>query len=238
MKKLIALGDTHARTVWKQIVEKEKDADVIVFIGDYFDDYAKTPAVEQLTNFLEICELKTTRDKEGKETILIIGNHDYHYMNNGTWDCYSGFQREGREMFNNALTRLEKLLQIAYLSEDDTIYSHAGVTNSFLDKWYINSKNPKVIVQVLNRMFFEHPDRFKFYENDRTGYGDNVNQSPIWVRPASLGEDKIDGHMVIGHTKLPQVGFDSEMNVHMIDCLDSTNQYLIFENGEYKTGEL
>ncbi len=238
MKKTIAIGDIHSRIVWKQIVEKEKDADTIIFIGDYFDDYANTPAIDQLNNFLEICELKADRTMRKKETILLIGNHDYHYMNNGTWDAYSGYQPKAKEMFNNALTRLEKFLQLAYLSEDDTIYSHAGVTNSFLDRFFINSKNPKTIVDSLNNMFREHPDRYKFYENDRGGYGDNVNQSPIWVRPGSLVQDKIDGHMVIGHTKLPDVGFDPKSNVHMIDCLDKVNHYLIHENGEYKTGEL
>jgi predicted phosphodiesterase len=35
--KLIALGDTHGRSKWKEIVEKENDADKIIFIGDYFD---------------------------------------------------------------------------------------------------------------------------------------------------------------------------------------------------------
>ena len=35
--KTIIIGDIHGRSVWKQIVEKEKDAHQIVFLGDYFD---------------------------------------------------------------------------------------------------------------------------------------------------------------------------------------------------------
>ena len=32
--KIVALGDTHGRYNWKDIVAKESDADKIVFIGD------------------------------------------------------------------------------------------------------------------------------------------------------------------------------------------------------------
>jgi len=35
--KTIALGDTHGRYNWKDIVAKESDADKIVFIGEVFD---------------------------------------------------------------------------------------------------------------------------------------------------------------------------------------------------------
>jgi predicted phosphodiesterase len=35
--KIIALGDTHGRTMWKDIVAKESDADKIVFNGDLSD---------------------------------------------------------------------------------------------------------------------------------------------------------------------------------------------------------
>lgn len=34
--RIVALGDTHGRVLWKEIVAKEKDADKIVFIGELF----------------------------------------------------------------------------------------------------------------------------------------------------------------------------------------------------------
>ena len=37
--KYILIGDIHGRTQWKKIVEKEKDADKFIFLGDYFDPY-------------------------------------------------------------------------------------------------------------------------------------------------------------------------------------------------------
>jgi hypothetical protein len=234
-KRTIAIGDIHCKTIWKDIVAKEKDADRIIFIGDYFDDFEMTPIEKQVENFEEICKLK----KEGsKEVIILIGNHDYHYMSNGTWDRYSGFRPEGLESFNQSLNNNRKLLQIAFKDENDTIYSHAGITNTFLNNWYVNSKNGKVIVNTLNSMFVEHPDRFKFYEKDFSGYGNDENQGPLWVRPAALCVDKIDNCLVIGHSKLTHVGYDPTAKVYMIDCLDSSKEYLSAVGDKYDTETL
>jgi predicted phosphodiesterase len=85
--KITIIGDTHGRSKWKNIVEKEKDADKIIFIGDYFD--AKDggySANRQIENFKEIVEFK--RNNPDK-VILLIGNHDFHYLK-GVNEEYSG----------------------------------------------------------------------------------------------------------------------------------------------------
>ena len=73
--KTIVLGDTHGRNIWKDIVAQEK-ADRVIFIGDYFDSYDLEPAIQQ-HNFKEIIEFK---EKDECEVILLVGNHDYHYL--------------------------------------------------------------------------------------------------------------------------------------------------------------
>ena len=67
--RIVAIGDTHGRSKWKEIVEREKDADKIVFIGDYFD--AKDggySANRQIVNFNEIVEYK--KDNPDIKSIL------------------------------------------------------------------------------------------------------------------------------------------------------------------------
>ena len=60
--KTITIGDTHGRSKWKNIVEKEKDADKIIFIGDYFDakdGYSGNPLPRYVeVNFNQACNLK------------------------------------------------------------------------------------------------------------------------------------------------------------------------------------
>ena len=49
MNKTIIIGDVHGRDQWKQIVAQEKDADTVIFLGDYFDSF-NISAVEQMHN--------------------------------------------------------------------------------------------------------------------------------------------------------------------------------------------
>ena len=75
--KIVALGDTHGRDMWKTIVKIEEDFDKLLFIGDYFDTRDDIDASTQIQNFKEILEFK----KENPDkVILLIGNHDFHYL--------------------------------------------------------------------------------------------------------------------------------------------------------------
>jgi len=76
--KTVFIGDIHGRSIWKQIVEQEKP-DRVIFVGDYFDSF-DIPGIDQIHNFKEIIHFKKT---SGIEVVLLVGNHDYHYMGYG-----------------------------------------------------------------------------------------------------------------------------------------------------------
>ena len=50
--KYIFIGDVHGRTNWKQIIDKEKDADKFIFFGDYFDPYDWTLSLQDIVEKL------------------------------------------------------------------------------------------------------------------------------------------------------------------------------------------
>lgn len=79
MSNTIVLGDTHGQNKWKKIIEANKDADEVIFIGDYFDSFT-IPFSEQLSNFVDILNYKT--DNKDK-VVLLLGNHDYQYLSYG-----------------------------------------------------------------------------------------------------------------------------------------------------------
>lgn len=85
--KVVILGDIHGRSIWKDIVSKEKEFDKLVFIGDYIDTHENITGEQQLNNLLDILSYK-----EGNmdSVILLFGNHDYHYLDVN--ETYSGFQ--------------------------------------------------------------------------------------------------------------------------------------------------
>ena len=107
--KTVVIGDVHGRSLWKLIVNQE-NPDRVIFIGDYFDSF-NIKGEEQLNNFLDIIEYKKS---SGKEVIMLIGNHDFHYFpevgNTGT----SGYQSIFKHQIEPTIDNNREHLQMAY----------------------------------------------------------------------------------------------------------------------------
>jgi hypothetical protein len=246
--KTVICGDTHGRDLWKQIVEIEKDADRIVFLGDYFDSF-DIPGVVQLQNFLDIIEFKKNSDKE---VILLFGNHDYHYMPGYSGIGYSGYQHGLAYQFRDAISKNLEYLQMAYLFED-VLCSHAGVGMEWVERHFPNTKitdlqSVSMLVDSINDHFKYKPGIFEFCGFNP--YGDNTNQTPIWIRPASLMKVnkgtilKEIVKQVVGHTQVKKI-FDSVVTTektmggryYLNDAIES-NGYLVHENGSFSPKEI
>ena len=122
--KIIALGDTHGRTYWKEIANAQT-YDKLIFIGDYFDSKDEIDPELEIVNFLEICTLKRSQPEK---VVLLLGNHDYHYLNNVT-ERYSDFQGDFYEPINEVVEHAlnEGLLQVCFAHEN-IVFTHAGLT--------------------------------------------------------------------------------------------------------------
>jgi len=134
--KVLAIGDIHGRDIWKRIIEREPDVDKIVFVGDYhdiynyeFDDDTDIAKTNSISNLLEIIEYKKANmDK----VILIIGNHDSHYIHDiqkcTRYDYKNSDQL--RSIFKNNID----LFQYAWQYKDN-IFIHAGITSLWMRYW-------------------------------------------------------------------------------------------------------
>src|SRR5687768_12276405 len=123
--KTIILGDTHGRDLWKKVINL---ADRIVFIGDYFDTHEDVTAEQQCNNFLDI--MAYYRANPGK-VILLIGNHDYHYMDIVP-DRYSGYQSGAAPQIKYLLEKYKDCLQMCY-EEEGFVCTHAGISEVWLE---------------------------------------------------------------------------------------------------------
>lgn len=231
--KLIAIGDIHGRSTWKEIVEVEHDADRIVFIGDYFDSF-NIPVIDQLVNFREIVALK---QKYPEKVVLLIGNHDFHYMPYAPGERYSGYSEAyAREIWLNLKEILSQMqiIHIERFASVNYLFSHAGVTQSWLEV-------AQESIGTINDM---NPVKLSFDSEDKSGYGQSIYQSPIWVRPESLVMDVAEDEnyvQVVGHTRQPNVKYyegEYAARVILIDCHDTVPEYLIIEDGKPRTGSL
>lgn len=225
MKKIIALGDTHGRTLWKDIVIKESDADKFVFIGDYFDTHDGVSTQQQIENFKDILEFKKNNSDK---VILIIGNHDFHYLK-GAQETYSGYQQFKAIDINEVLEPAVAtgVLQMCYI-HDNFVFTHAGLTKTWCEN---NDINLSDLENSVNRRFMSHISSFRFtYGDNYSNSGNDVTQPPIWVRIPSLMEDKLDGYtFVVGHTTLKNLAIID--GLIGIDTIGTSGEYLQILDG-------
>lgn len=228
--KIVALGDTHGRMNWKEIVNKN-NFDKIIFIGDYFDSRENISSARQKKNFKEILSFKKgNKDK----VILLIGNHDFHYLEI-TGDTYSGYQPRQQSAFCELLQPAvdEGLLQMCF-KYNNLLFSHAGLTKTWCNMHQVQVTS---IEESVNTLFKQKPEAFEFaLGRTNNSSGDDPEQSPIWVRPTSLLEDRLDTYIqVVGHTVHQQLNISDK--AIFIDTLGTTGEYLVYEDGKFLVGD-
>lgn len=218
--RIIALGDTHGRVLWKEIVAKEKDADKFVFIGDYFDTHYDITVNQQIENFKEILEFKKNNMDQ---VVLVLGNHDFHYLK-GVGEEYSGFKAFRFLDINEILQPSvdSGLVQMCFV-HDKYVFTHAGVTKTWSANHNVDLTD---LENSLNQLLLENTPAFKFtMGNNYDQSGNDVTQPPIWVRIPSLLEDMIDGvTCVVGHTTLKELAIID--NLIGIDTIGTSGEYL------------
>lgn len=233
MKKTIIIGDIHGRDIWQKILEKEP-TERVIFVGDYFDSF-DIPTIEQIDNFKRIIEYKESKTSE---VILLVGNHDAHYMN-GTNERYSGYQYKMDILIIQVLEENKHHLQMSY-KMGNYLFTHAGVSSAFMDSVY-DYWNLDNMSDLLNDTFKYRPHIFNFglfvSDNYINPYGDDNEQSPIWIRPRSLmsankktlSEQIIQ---VVGHTQVEKIdtkGMSDDNRYWFIDCLGTSGQYMVID---------
>ena len=237
--KTVILGDTHGRRHWEQIVIDEAP-DRIIFIGDYFDSYNDYTAAEQMSNFKQIINCKLMLESGQSEVIILIGNHDYHYMR-GITEHYSGYQAGARPAIEQLLYENRQHMQMAY-GMNGFIFSHAGVSYDWLQlHGYDNESN---LIDWINDMWKYKPKVFGF--SGRDPYGDSKISSPIWIRPYSLQQANRDTLrdqfiQVVGHTtqgKIDTEGKSTGGRYYYIDTLGTSGQYMVLEQISTDNGEI
>lgn len=225
--RLIAIGDTHGRDTWKEIVKKEPEANVFVFMGDYFDSKDNINAEIQKVNFQDIIDFAIFNPN----VILLFGNHDYHYLP-GVNENYSGYQKWQKTDIGELLAKAikDELVRMCYVN-DGYMFTHAGVTKTWCEANEV--VNDRVEYHI-NQLFKFKPQAFRFKSGkNHSAYGDDITQSPIWVRPKSLLEDGIPDYIhVVGHTVKDHIGYTPRMI--MIDTIAS-GEYLSITDGVIKT---
>ena len=86
--------------------------------------------------------------------------------------------------------------------------------------------------QSINDLFIYKPNSFRFTGGKNHNiFGDEICQTPIWVRPNSLLKDRIDNYIqVVGHTVQNRLVLRDD--VILIDTLERSGEYLTIIDGK------
>ena len=251
---MVILGDIHGRDIWKKIVEVEQSADVVVFVGDYFDSRDRVAGAKQLQNFKDIVAYKHhTESNSHKRVVLLFGNHDFHYMPWFTREPYSGYLPYMAAKYKRVLVETLPQMRVAF-ALGNVLVSHAGVSVEWLRRFVgpTSAVGPwetadiQTISDAVNETFFAKPSAFDF--NGFNPFGDDPQQSPIWIRPEALKKANAGSMLpsitqVFGHTMMrnPRLQFaesllSSEQAYFHADMLEK-RCYLKFSGNEFQLAQ-
>jgi len=236
-EKIIVIPDVHYQfdKIYK-ILEKEKNYDRVVFLGDFFDFWNDTPedARKCCFDFQTLCFFL---ENEEKNYHILWGNHDLSYawgaVNNHV-RC-SGWTPEKSRVINKWMLpedweKFQWFLQI----DEDILLTHAGLSRYFIrGDW-----NNEEIFEFLKYSSIMSEKRLITGEAD-WAYGIRDNHGGIlWNRPNVLGFKffKIpELRQIFGHTYQEQGPWIEDENY----CIDTDlRDYIVIENSEIKLKKL
>jgi hypothetical protein len=204
------IPDVHGSHHWEKIIPIQDQFDKIIFFGDYFDAW-KNEWPDQILNFCKILKLR----KENPKVDILWGNHETSYFLS---EHCSGYQPIHDIDIFNILKKNQFHLRASAIY-DGFIFSHAGISKEWMKCAGI--QNPEEI----NNLFMEHPNYFRWVGPD--GYGDNLNESPLWIRIPSLLKTAIENYdQVVGHSeniKLQWIKSKQNTNILCIDSREHSN---------------
>jgi hypothetical protein len=222
--KIICVPDIHQSDHWRKLLEIDLNTiDKVVFLGDYFDCWDNEWPL-QGENFEDIIRFKkSVPDKID----VLFGNHDTSYFLN---ERCSGYQYHKAIDITEMIVNSMDFMQVVSVY-DNYIFSHAGVSYKWMRCAGIKNINE------INPLFIERPNFFRWVGPDN--YGNNSNEGPLWIRPASLYRTSVKGyHQIVGHTEVDLLGYkQSPYSGMKVLCIDSrTHTHVILldtETGEF-----
>ena len=217
MSKILIVPDVHGRKFWHKAIKMIDEVDQVVFLGDYLDPYS----YEGITfedAVLEFDDIILFKSKYPDKVVLLLGNHDMHYLQLNFMDCsrLNYWRRvEINEMFTNDIDKF----QLVYI-QDGYLFSHAGVYLEWTKKHGISMKDLLDTKSFLEK----HWKSLEDVSYARGGY-DPVG-SCVWADiRESVGNELpvMFKKQIVGHTQMQEKPYITTK----IACLDVRQCFML-----------
>lgn len=154
-----------------------------------------------------------------------------------------GYQSSGKFLIEPLFDQYKHLFKICHIV-DKFVFTHAGISDKWFQNVYgetYNEDNYEYSLDVMiNDILTYQPYKLYYSDLDYSRFGNNIHQTPIWIRPESLIKAnrntyinsnyiQIFGHIIIN--KIDYQGKSTGGKYYNVDCLNgSTPQYIIINN--------
>ena len=224
MSKILIIPDVHGRKFWHKTKELINEVDQVVFLGDYLDPYSIEGITfeDALNEFKQIIEFK---EKYSDKVVLLVGNHDMHYIKLEFMDCSRLNVRRRVEVHDLFMNNIDKFQLIHEIN--NYLFSHAGVYLKWINKYEITLKE----LSNFNKFLKERWNTLEDVSYKRGGY-DKVG-SCIWadIRESIKNELYSDKKQIVGHTQLQEKPYITSkiacLDVRQCFILDTKNDEII-----------
>lgn len=221
MKTLI-LADTHNQIERNENIIATENADLVIFLGDYFDSWGDTPTKNKETaKWLKESLRHSNR-------IHLIGNHDVSYAFHNNYTCCSGWTQEKHKSINSVLVKRDWEKLKWYYVLDGWFFTHAGlhVNHTPLTNKTLESIQSWMKVQAINaNQKLTNGDYHWFYLAGKRR-GGVVDIGGITWCDAREFKPIPNVKQIFGHTPLYKATWIDQSNL----CLDSErNDYAIWD---------
>lgn len=230
--KRLIIGDFHGHFPSLYDIYIKEDPWEVIMLGDYFDNYTNNVEIIK-DDFDKLVKLRQEHLAKGKgKFVMLLGNHDFHYLLYGV-EQYSGYNK-GYDLWAHEYLKVlwdnGDIQLIDYDYDNKTVYSHAGITNTWLSYNRMGGIDIRLLAE--NERLNLHSLRFT-YAGGGDWYGDTKYSSPIWIRPNGLlsdmykDEEEIIWTQIVGHTnsknpecyymKNPRIGWPRSIDYNIIN---------------------
>lgn len=205
MTKTLVVGDTHVKQKIVlprvDVLAERHGVGRIVLLGDYCDEWRSTD--DQLMDGLYcLADWADETRASGVQVDALLGNHDYQYLMGregpGTHMC---MVREAREL----LCALNPVIAAVV---DGFLVTHAGVTDSWAERYLDEPACAKEACEQLNALFAggDREDRAALFTCGAGRGGWDV-PGPLWADLSELSDDPCAGiDQIVGHTPVSTCG--------------------------------
>ena len=216
MSKILIVPDVHGRSFWHKAEELIDSVDKVVFLGDYLDPYGHEgitfdTALEEFDKILEF------KDKYGDKVVMLIGNHDCHYINTSFMDCSRLNYLQRQDIHELYIKHIDKF-QLVWEYEK-WLFSHAGVHEEWMELCQFTLDDLKDFT-TFRKENFPSLACLSFY---RGGY--RRTGSCVWADiRESLNHKLLEGyHHIVGHTQLESEPYKADT----ITCVDVRRCFIL-----------